>query len=103
MKPTRSRHAAQMKATLELTACMIDMGKEDEVPLCPVCEQVLNLHQPDESLPNQLLATCDACQRWYSLFGTSADSTRFLMLSLPDQSMIDEARFADARGDRQSG
>ena len=102
MKRAPSRHTAHLKATLELTARMIDIGQEDEVPSCPVCEQVLNLHQPDESMPNQLLATCAVCLRWYSLFGTGEESTRFLMLTLPDQSMLEQAWFASGRRDRQS-
>jgi hypothetical protein len=84
-----------MKAKLELTARMIKLRAEDTAPCCPLCDQVLNLHQPDESLPDQLLATCDSCLRWYSLFGMSEDSTQFLMLDLPDKSMIEEAHFAN--------
>lgn len=91
MKPARSRHRSPMKTTLELTTRMIDLQAEDSAPCCPLCEQLLNLHQPDESLPNQLLATCDSCLRWYSLFGIGEDSNQFLMLDLPDKSMIDKA------------
>ena len=93
MEPGRSRHPGPMKATLELTARVIDLEAEDTTPYCPLCEQLLNLHQPDESLPNQLLATCDSCLRWYSLFGIGEDSNQFFMLDLPDKSMIEEARF----------
>jgi hypothetical protein len=82
-----------MKATMELTARVIDLEAEDTAPCCPRCEQLLNLHQPDESLPDRLLATCDSCLRWYSLFGIGAEPSQFLMLDLPDKSMIDEARF----------
>lgn len=95
MEPARPGHHSPMKATLELTARMIDLQAEDAAPCCPLCDQLLNLHQPDESLPDQLLATCDSCLRWYCLFGTGEDSNQFLMLDLPDKSMIEEARFAD--------
>jgi len=84
-----------MKATVELTARMIDLQAEDTAPCCPLCEQLLNLHQPDESLPNQLLATCDSCLRWYVLFGIGDDPSQFLMLDLPDKLMIDEVRLTD--------
>ncbi len=95
MEPAQSRLPGSMKATMELTARVIDLEAEDTVPCCPHCEQLLDLHQPDESLPNQLLATCDSCPRWYSLFGIGEESNQFLMLDLPDKSMIEEACFTN--------
>jgi hypothetical protein len=32
---------------------------------CPNCEYALTLHQPDPTLPDRLLATCDECKSWY--------------------------------------
>jgi hypothetical protein len=93
VEPARSRLPGPTKAMMELTARVIDLEAKDTAPCCPLCEQVLNLHQPDESLPNQLLATCDSCLRWYSLFGIGENPSRFLMLYLPDRSMIEEACF----------
>ena len=101
MEPARSRHPGPMKATVEMTARMIDLEAEDTAPCCPHCEQLLNLHQPDESLPNQLLATCHSCLRWYSLFGIGEESNQFLMLDLPEKSMIEEAGFTNGLGDRE--
>jgi len=46
-------------------------------------------------LPSQLLATCDSCQRWYSLFGVGENPNRFLMLDLPDKAMIEKARLTN--------
>lgn len=89
-----------MKVTVEMTARMIDLEAEDTVPRCPHCEQLLNLLQPDQSLPNQLLATCDSCLRWYSLFGIGEESNQFLMLDLPDKSIIEEAGFTNGLDDR---
>lgn len=34
-------------------------------PCCPRCDSNLSLHQPDEDLPDRLLATCDFCKAWY--------------------------------------
>jgi hypothetical protein len=90
-----------MKATLELTARMIDLAAGDSAPCCPLCEQLLNLHQPDESLPNQLLATCDSCLRWYSLFGIGEDPSQFLMLDLPDKAMIEQACLTNGSAGQQ--
>jgi hypothetical protein len=84
-----------MKAMLELTARTTDLEAEDAALSCPHCEQVLNLHQPDESMPNQLLATCDSCQRWYMLFSTGEDSSQFLMLDLPDKPALEQAELMD--------
>ncbi len=91
MEPARSKLPGPMKAAMELTARVIDLEAEDTPPCCPLCEQLLNLHQPDESLPNQLLATCDSCLQWYSLFGIGENSNQFLMLDLPDKPMIEDA------------
>ena len=101
MEPARSRHPGPMKTMLELTAHMIDLAADDTVPCCPHCEQLLDLHQPDESLPNQLLATCHSCLRWYSLFRIGENSNQFLMLDLPDKSMIEEAGFTNDLDDRE--
>ena len=101
MEPAGSRHPGPIRAMLELTARVIDLEAEDTVPCCPLCEQLLNLHQPDESLPNQLLATCDSCLQWYSLFGIGENSNQFLMLDLPDKSMIEEACFTSGLDDQE--
>lgn len=90
-----------MKATVELTARVIDLESEDAAPCCPHCQQLLNLHQPDESLPNRLLATCDSCLRWYALFGIGDAPSQFLMLDLPDKSMIEQARLTNGRDDQE--
>ncbi len=100
MEPARPRLPGLMRASMELTARMIELERGDSAPCCPLCDQLLNLHQPDESLPDQLLATCDSCLRWFSLFGIGADPSRFLMLDLPDKAMIEAARLTDGP-DRQ--
>jgi len=101
VKPARPKPPRLMKATMELTARMIDLEAEDSASCCPHCEQLLNLHQPDESLPNQLLATCDSCLRWYSLFGIGENQSQFLMLELPDKAMIERARLTNGPNGQQ--
>ena len=100
MKRARSRHRDPMKAMLELSACIVKLDEEDSALRCPLCNQVFNLHQPDENLPNQLLATCDYCQRWFCLFGIGEDPNQFFMLSLPDKSVIEEARLMNGLDDQ---
>src|SRR4051794_36713244 len=36
-----------------------------EPPQCRDCLTTLNLHQPDEGRPDQLLGTCADCGAWY--------------------------------------
>ena len=90
-----------MKAMLEMTARIIDQKGNDRAPCCPLCEQVLNLHQPDESLPSQLLGTCNSCLRWYFLFCIGEESNRFLMLDLPDKSTIEAAGLYKRHDDQE--
>jgi len=98
VEPARSKLSGLMKATMELAARMIDLEAEGSELCCPLCNQMLNLHQPDESLPNQLLATCDSCLRWYSLFGIGENTRQFLMLDLPDKAMIEAAQLTNGLG-----
>jgi len=88
MEPSRTRFPRPMQVSVELTARVIDLEAVDSAPCCPDCDQALNLHQPDERLPDQLLATCDSCFRWYSLFELSDNASEVLMLELPGRSTV---------------
>ncbi len=57
--------------------------------VCPECGAPLNLSQPDEEFPTDLLATCGPCRRWYVL-GEPNESGEVLLLELPGISEIDE-------------
>ncbi len=48
-------------------------------PCCPACESLLQLHQPDDSMPDRLLATCSECKSWYL---TNADSFKLAPIRL---------------------
>src|SRR5262249_38254848 len=67
LEPHRLKSASPMKVICELNAQLIKAEKLEYPPACSCCGQELNLHQPDESRPSQLLATCDGCCRWFSL------------------------------------
>ena len=41
-------------------------------PSCPNCGSALSIHQPDEELPNRLLATCNCCKSWFLTDGSGA-------------------------------
>jgi hypothetical protein len=88
--PTRSRFPIPTKAKVELVTCLVEMEAVQTGPSCPQCNEPLNLHQPDESSPGQLLATCDQCLGWYSLFELKDGASEFLMLELPTKRMVDK-------------
>ena len=50
---------------------------------CPACQVPLNLHQPDEEQPSQLLGTCDCCSRWFFLVESELDWEGMLLFELP--------------------
>ena len=90
MKPHRLRLSTPLKLTCELNARVIKPERLEYPPSCPCCGKQLNLHQPDENLPTQLLATCDDCSRWFSLFELSDDAREILMIDLPERSMLED-------------
>ena len=88
--PARSRFPIPTKVKVELVTRVVEMEVVQTGPCCPRCEEPLNLHQPDESSPGQLLATCDQCLGWYSLFELKDGESEFLMLELPTKRMVEE-------------
>ena len=90
MGPARSRFPIPIKVKVELVTCVVEMEGVQSGPSCPRCDEPLNLHQPDESSPSQLLATCDQCLGWYSLFELKDGEREFLMLELPTKQMVEE-------------
>jgi hypothetical protein len=60
---------------------------------CPVCQVLLNLHQPDEDQPSHLLGTCDDCSRWFFLVENDVSSDGTLLFELPSADTV-RAMFA---------
>lgn len=50
---------------------------------CPACQVPLDLHQPDEELPTQLLGTCEWCSKWFFLVEIDDDWNGSLLFELP--------------------
>jgi hypothetical protein len=88
--PARSRFPIPTKVKVELVTCVVEMDVVESGPSCPRCDEPLNLHQPDEGSPGQLLATCDQCLGWYSLIELKDGESEFLMLELPTKQMVEE-------------
>jgi hypothetical protein len=79
----------RIRFNLELDARLVELGNPEAAPACPSCDLELNLHQPDEKLPGQLLATCESCCQWFSLMEIGDDPTILLMVELPSRSAIE--------------
>jgi hypothetical protein len=75
-----------MSITWNVTALTIsDQGLE--APRCRDCRTALNVHQPDENRPEQLLATCARCGGWYLIvFG--GEYTEAFLFDLPNVGLI---------------
>jgi hypothetical protein len=79
-----------MKVPVELEVSVIDLDQDSAGPSCHYCEHPLDLHQPVESVPGQLLASCDACYRWFSLSELEENQSAFLMVELPNKALIED-------------
>ena len=69
MKPSHLDDSQSIPLTFELVARCRELGYLDQFALLPECQVPLNLHQPDEDQPSQLLGTCDCCSRWFFIGG----------------------------------
>lgn len=58
--------------------------------LCQKCRKELEIHQPQEDNPQELLATCGECGRWH-LIQVASDSSEAWMFNLPGVDFIREA------------
>jgi hypothetical protein len=92
VRPLRPRLPNPERVTLELNVRVIELGLGESETVCEHCQEPLNLHQPDESLPSQLLATCGSCSRWFSLVGVDAEGSEYLMVELPSRSQLEVIR-----------
>ena len=59
---------------------------------CPDCQIPLDLHQPDEDQPTQLLGTCGGCSKWFLLVEIEPNWNETLLFALPCADNIRAAR-----------
>jgi len=67
---------------IRLALDIIRLHPDPEAPsevACPDCRGVLELHQPDQRLPERLLGTCPRCSAWFLI-----DTAAAAMARLPD-------------------
>jgi hypothetical protein len=73
---------------VEVRVQVIALDTEESQLSCPDCDQGLNLHQPDETSPDHLLATCDSCTRWFALHELSGDGIEYAMFEIPSLGIV---------------
>lgn len=88
--------------TFELVAHTVSTDSWASLPYCPNCQVPLDLHQPDEAQPSQLLGLCDGCSRWFFLVESELDWEGMLLFELPSAEMI-RGTFAIASPPRARG
>jgi len=74
--------------TFELVARVVNTNSWAYSLCCPKCQVPLNLHQPVEEEPSQLLGTCDCCSGWFFLVESELDWEGTLLFELPGADTI---------------
>jgi hypothetical protein len=64
-------------------AAAVDRVSVAPCPSCPRCGCPLDLHQPQPSLPERLLGTCDSCDSW-ALIEVGPDGAKTITVVLPE-------------------
>ncbi len=83
MQPSRLGPMVANRMTFELVARAITTNPGGNSLCCPDCQLPLDLHQPDEEQPTQLLGTCDGCSKWFFLVEFETDWNGTLLFELP--------------------
>lgn len=83
MKPSQVYVSQSIPLSLELDARALSTNSRTRAMCCTTCREPLNLHQPDEENPSQLLATCDCCSQWFLLVECEPEWAGMLMIELP--------------------
>jgi hypothetical protein len=66
-----------------LDAHAVSVNSESNSLFCTSCTLPLDLHQPDEENPLQLLGTCNSCSRWFFLLEGESEWDSTILLELP--------------------
>jgi hypothetical protein len=90
LQPSRRGLTVPSPVTFELVTRPLTMKPGASPLCCPDCRVPLDLHQPDEEEPAQLLGICDDCSKWYFLVEMEADWNGTLLFELPSAETIRE-------------
>jgi hypothetical protein len=83
MKPAQMVLSKSSALTFRMVARSVPSILETSCLCCPGCHIPLDLHQPDEELPSQLLGICEWCAKWFFLVEIDADWKESLLFELP--------------------
>ncbi len=95
VQPSRPGLSTLSPMTFDLVVRAVATNTGDFSLSCPDCQVPLNLHQPDEEQPAQLLGTCDCCSKWFFLMEIEPDWQGTLFIELPCERAI-RAQYATA-------
>lgn len=90
MDPAQTRTSLASTLNVDLSARVIQLARLGVRLQCPGCSHPLDLHQPDERVPENLLATCETCSQWYLLIELGKHGRELLLLALPTMPVIEE-------------
>jgi len=88
VKPSQLTVSESLPVSFQLPASLVRTSSWTHSRCCPNCQVPLDLHQPDEEQPSQLLGTCDDCSRWYFLVESEKDWQGTVLFELPSAKMI---------------
>ena len=88
VKPSQLEVSESIPLNVQLVARAMSEGSWTNSLCCTACHVPLNLHQPDEEKPSQLLGTCDCCSRWFVLVESELDWEGMLLFELPSAETI---------------
>ncbi len=90
MSPFRVKASHSPTVLVEMSAHRVVLDSESPLPSCPTCDELLDLHQPDESRPAQLLAICLSCSKWYLWLDEPIDGHGIALVELPSHETLRE-------------
>jgi hypothetical protein len=88
MQPSRSHFSGPVPISFEMMTHAASMSQEVGSLCCPECEVPLDLHQPDDNEPTQLLGVCASCSRWYFVVEVESTWNNALLFELPSAGSI---------------
>jgi hypothetical protein len=94
MRASRATFSGPIPISFEMMTHAVSMSSEVCSLCCPECEIPLDLHQPDDNEPTQLLGICAPCGKWYFLVEIESGWNGALLFELPSAGAI-RAMLAD--------
>jgi len=88
VKPSHIEISQTFPLSFESVARAVSTQSRADSLCCTACQIPLNLSQPDEEQPSQLLGTCEGCSRWFFLVESELDWEGMLLFELPSAETI---------------